>query len=431
MVRAAIWQIAIALTALAALGGRAAAQEPAIAAYTEAPETGAAPAVPPSGGIEEPPAVEPVPPAMPGPESVPPGESTPGVPAENPDGMPLPPVADVLADGQPCTPVVSSNCWFAPDHWYGAADFMIINHDKPKRNTRISVDAADANFFTEQNLSLGITEGARFTIGVWRCHDTYGWDHAIEASFVGATDWHRHFDFIGITPGSIFTFPNTGIGGFNGADAAFLYYKSQFNSAGIDLRWTKRPEKDKLEYDPCGYWKRAAEDGHIFSVFLGIHDTEFDERFTYATRRNMTPTTVFGGDFTTGTTNNILGLHFGSELDYKHDLWYVGIRGGSTVGVNFAEVDSDLTFVDPVAGTGAHHQNAFHTGPGAVSDLSLIAGWQIRPNVRLRVSYDFIWLTSIATAPGQIRLGAFQPQAIDVSRDQMFTAGSLGLEWNW
>jgi hypothetical protein len=47
------------------------------------------------------------------------------------------------------------------------------------------------------------------------------------------------------------------------------------------------------------------------------------------------------------------------------------------------------------------------------------------------VSYDFLWLTSVATAPGQVRLGAFQPQAINVANDQMFTGCSLGLEFNW
>jgi hypothetical protein len=158
-----------------------------------------------------------------------------------------------------------------------------------------------------------------------------------------------------------------------------------------------------------------------------------DERFTYSVRQANTPANVFGGDYTVRTTNNLLGLHIGSELDYKHDLWYVGIRGGSTVAVNFAEVDADLTFHDPnpALGSGSQRQNAFRTTPGAISDLSLLAGWQVRPNMRLRVSYDLMWLTSVALAPGQVRLGNFQPQAISVSSDQMFTGVSLGLEFNW
>jgi hypothetical protein len=437
VVRAAIWHLAIGLVALAALGERLSADESGQAGIPAvAPEGAFEPsAVEPASAVgpEDPPAVEPTPPQGPGTESVPPGEALPGEPGQNPDGLPLPAVPDILEDGQQCTPVVSSNCWFAPNHWYATSDFMVINHDKAKRNTRIAVDVTTGQFLTEQNLNLGITEGGRFTIGVWTCHDTYGWDHAVEASFVGLTDWHRHFEFIGEVPGAIFTIPNPNIGGFNGGDVALIYYKSQFNTGGIDLRWTKRPGKDALVYDPDGFWKRAAEDGRVFSFLLGIHDAELDERFTYNVRRANTGADVFAGDYTVRTTNNLLGLHIGSELDYKHDLWYVGIRGGSTIAVNFAEVDSDLDFRDPrtTPTSGSQHQNAFHTTPGAISDMSLLAGWQVRPNMRLRVSYDLMWLTSVARAPSQIRLGNFQPQAITVSSDQMFTGVSLGLEFNW
>jgi len=395
------------------------------------------PSAPSATPPEEPPAVEPVVPESPGTEVVPPGEATPMEPGQNPDGLPLPPVDQVLADQQLGTPVVSSNCWFAPNHWYATSDFMVINHDKPLRNTRFAVDAATMNFFTEQNLTLGITEGGRFSIGVWRYPDTYGWDHAIEASFVGVTDWHHNFEFVATDlgpnfPRGIFTFPNLNIGGFNGGDVALFYYKSQFNSGGLDLRWTKRQCKDALVYDSCGnFWKRAAEDGYILTFLLGIHDAEFDERFTYNVRRANTPTTTFGGDYTTRTTNNLLGLHFSSELDYKHDLWYLGVRGGSTICVNFAEVDADLDFNDPTFGSGSQRQNGFHTGPAAVSDFSMLAGWQIRPNMRMRFSYDLMWLTSVARAPDQVRLGSFQPNAINVASGQMFTGCSLGLEFNW
>lgn len=467
MVRLLWRMIAIGLVAFAALGERLlTAAEPAAqgsylaaserqdrtAANADSVEPSAvqpasaevAPAAPSAIPPEEPPATEPMVPPGPSTENVPPGEATPVEPGQNPDGLPLPPVDQVLADQQMGTPVVSSNCWFAPNHWYATSDFMVINHDKPLRNTRFAVDVGTANFFSEQNLSLGITEGARFSIGVWRYHDTYGWDHAIEASFVGLTDWHRNFAFVGSMPGAniiepgtvvqtgIFTVVNPGIGGFNGGDVALFYYKSQFNSGGLDLRWTKRQCKDALVYDSCGgFWKRAAEDGYVFSFLLGVHDAEYDERFTYAVRRANTPTTTFGGDYTDGTQNNLLGLHLGSELDYKHDLWYLGVRGGSTICVNFAEVNGDLTFNDPTAGSGSQRQSGFHTGPAALSDFSLLAGWQIRPNMRLRASYDLMWLTSVARAPDQVRLGAFQPNAINVAGGQMFTGCSLGLEFNW
>lgn len=470
MVRLLWRMIAIGLVAFAALGERllpaaeptaqrsyfaASERRDRIAAEADSVEHSAvqpasaevAPPAPSAIPPEEPPTAEPGVPPGPSTETVPPGEATPVEPEQNPDGLPLPPVDEVLADQQMGTPVVSSNCWFAPNHWYATSDFMVINHDKPLRNTRFAVDVATANFFSEQNLTLGITEGGRFSIGVWRYHDTYGWDHAIEASFVGVTDWHHDFTLVATTPGSItppgattptnsgiFTIPNPGIGGFNGGDLALFYYKSQFNSGGLDLRWTKRQCKDALVYDSCGgFWKRAAEDGYVLTFLLGVHDAEFDERFTYIVRRANTPPTTFGGEYTDRTTNNLLGPHVGSELDYKHDLWYLGVRGGSTICVNFAEVDADINFHDPqtMPGSGSQRQNGFHTGPAALSDFSLLAGWQIRPNMRLRTSYDLMWLTSVARAPDQVRLGAFQPGAINVAGGQMFTGCSLGLEFNW
>jgi hypothetical protein len=436
VVRTAIWRIAIGLMATAWLGGASMAAEPSPTGMSAVSPAGA----PEESGVEstsavgpeEPPATDAIPPEQPGAEAVPPGQME-GQPEQTPDGTTPADAEQVFEQGQPCTPVISSNCWFAPDRWYVNSDFVVLNHDRPLRDTRFAVDVALGNFFTEQNLSLGITEGARYTIGLWRCHDTFGWDHAIEASFTGMEDWHRSFALIGVVPGAISTSGNLlGLAGFSGADGAFFYYKSQFNSGGLDLRWTKRPGKDALVYDPDGFWKRQAEDGAVFTFLLGIHDAEYDERFSFSTRKNNVSPTVFGGDYANHTTNNLLGLHIGSELDYKHDLWYVGIRGGSTVCANFAEVDASLRFVDsPATPAGSHTENGFHTGPAAVSELGFVAGWQIRPNLRLRTSYDFMWLTSVARAPDQVHFGAFQPNAINVAGGQMFTGMSLGLEFNW
>jgi hypothetical protein len=440
VVRAAVWQIAIGLMAMAWLSGRQLAAEPrpadvpAVAPEESSRDSRVEPTA--DAGPEDPPTTDVTPPQEPPPETVPPGQMEPGSSETSPGGTPLPGIQEVLEDGQPCTPVISSNCWFAPDHWYTNSDFVVNNHNRPKRNTRFAIDVATGNILAEENLTLGITEGARITVGVWRSHDTYGWDHAIEATFNGLEDWHHRFELVSVVPGEIFTFSNVQPPGFSGGDAAFIYAKSQFNSGGLDLRWTKQPGKDALVYDPDGFWKREAESGAAFTFLLGVHDAELDERFSYSVRRNNIAPTVFGGDYSNHTTNNLLGLHVGSELDYKHDLWYVGIRGGSTICVNFAEVDADLSFHDPnpplgFATSGSHHENGLHTGPGAISELGLVAGWQVRPNVRLRASYDFLWLTGVAPAPAQVRLGAFQPNAIDVSRDLMFTGMSLGLEINW
>ena len=49
-----------------------------------------------------------------------------------------------------------------------------------------------------------------------------------------------------------------GGGVFSGAS---FYYKSQFNSGELNLRWTKRYGGDALIYDSCQGWRQEAEDG--------------------------------------------------------------------------------------------------------------------------------------------------------------------------
>jgi hypothetical protein len=426
VVRAAVWQTLLGLGALACLVAQRTAAQSAPPDITSLAPVASSDesrlALTAADGANEPPA-EAVPSAEPGAEAVPPGEVQPGTPAATPEGTPLPNIEDVLAETQPCTPVVSSNCWFAPNHWYTYADFVVVDHGQSKRNPTFAVSPVTQQVLSQQNLTLGITEGARFTLGMWRCHDTYGWDHAVEFSFFGLPNWHKNFELI--VPGDIT------IDGLTPGDSVRAYYKSLFNSGGIDLRWTKRAKKDELVYDPDGYWKRQAESGAIFSFYLGIHDTELDEKFDLRI-------TGAGGaadrlDYHNRTTNNLLGLHVGSELDYKHDLWYVGIRGGATPSITFAELDADLHFNDtnPNIGMGSIHNNVIVNTPGCVSELGLLAGWQIRPNVRVRVSYDFTWLTSVGLAPSQFRLGNFQPQGFAVTNDLLLTDMSLGLEINW
>ncbi len=431
MVRFAAWQMILGLAALACLcTERGSAQSPpdvtALAPPTSSGESRLS--LTAADGMPEPPP-EAVPPAEAGAaEAVPPGQSEPADGPVAPDGTRLPTIEDVLAENQPCTPVVSSNCWFAPDHWYFNADFVVLSHQVSKRNPTLASSvflngqgavAALNQTFGQQDLDLGIIETGRFTLGVWRFHDTYGWDHALEFSFLGLANWHNHFDFIG---------PATIDGLTPGGDALF-YYKSDFNSGGIDLRWTKRAfKKDELVYDPDGFWKRDAESGSVFSFFLGIHDTELDEKFDF----RIAPRTGGGTlTFHDKTTNNLLGLHVGSELDYKHDFWYVGVRGGGTPSVNFAEYTGDLLATDPTAGTITRHDDKVINTPGCVSSFGLLAGWQIRPNVRVRVSYDLEWLTTIALAPSQFRLGTLTPPGINVTNDLMLTDMSLGLEINW
>jgi hypothetical protein len=51
--------------------------------------------------------------------------------------------------------------------------------------------------------------------------------------------------------------------------------------------------------------------------------------------------------------------------------------------------------------------------------------------VRVQVSYNLTWLTSVGLAPAQFHLGSFQPQGFAVTNDLLLTDMSLGLQINW
>ncbi len=268
-------------------------------------------------------------------------------------------------------------------------------------------------------------------MGFWICHDVHGWDHSVEVTYKGLEDWHREFEDFARVPGSLFNAQNTSIGGSNGADAFLIYYKSQFNSGELNLRWTKRNGNDQLTYSPDGVWRQEAEDGSIFSFLLGIRDTELDEKFDSIAVRNGVPFTTFGSHDHIRTQNNFLGLNVGGELDYHHDRWYVGIRGKGAACINFLELDRNLVFNDAVAGSGTRNEHTVLDSPGFVSELSLLAGWQLTPRLSVRASYDFIWLTSVALAPAQLDYGAPRARQVVNSSDMMLNGFSLGLQMHW
>ena len=222
---------------------------------------------------------------------------------------------------------------------------------------------------------MGITEGSRFTIGVWRCHDTYGWDHAIEASFVGLTDWHRALWFVAERlPGAHFHDPKHQASADSTAATWRCPITSRNSTVGdIDLRWTKRQGKDALVYDPGGYWKRAAEDGSVFSFLLGIHDAELDERFTYNVRR------------ATRQHDDILRRLYGPHDEQLARLarrQRTGLQARSLVRRHPRRFDGlrqlrrsgrrSRTSTTRRSGPARNARTRFHTAPGAISDMSLL-----------------------------------------------------------
>ena len=410
------------------------------------------------------PTTEPPPPTM---EEVPPGQGQQGqTPPPAQDGsQPAPANGAVAAgttmqasdgqliagpgleDGQAIPPTASTRDWFDFHNWYTQLDFTLLDHPRAKRNTKLLFDFQDSqNFFSVHDMALGVTPGTRLTLGVVVEQDGKDRDHSVEVSYQGPDDWSKLYQ-INAAQASIFSIPlNTAtvgsldnaldqfIGGFNGADQYFIRYQSSLNSLEFNYRIRSELGADQLVYDPnTAVWVRRVGNGTTFSYLVGLRDVDLNERFNESAFRYANP---FVGpafaEYNIKTNNNLAGIQFGGELDYQYQRFFVGVRGCLVPSINFSDQMTSIHSIDPfLGGVGPIALKAANDGPAFVSEFRMTCGYEIRPNVRLRFSYDFEWLTSIALATSQLALSSPNPGRIVVSNDMMLNGLSAGLDISW
>jgi hypothetical protein len=445
VVRTAILPTAIVLLGLAVCGAAVRAQaqdDSAVAAvYGRAGAMDVRMATQRNSGVapDDPPPADSAPSEEPSPDaaapSVAPPESGGAETVPAPTGSPTPPslganlreefpLATQMFDewGQMWAPIYSSSSWFAPNRWYTVTDVQTLNHERASRSVPFAFNGTQ--IFNTNALALGLSAGMRETIGFWVCRDVHGWDHSVEATYRGPENWHRAFEVQGSVENQLL--PNGGI--FSGAT---FYYKSQFDSGELNLRWTKRFGKDQLVYDPAGCWRQEAEDGSTFSFVLGLRDTELDEKIDAAFFPGSPTQNQFGIQDHVGTRNNLIGINVGGELDYHRDLWYVGARIKGAPCLNFIDLDRSLLVTVNGVQNNATNENLSITSPAFVTEFSMLAGWQLTPRLSVRASYDFMWLTSVALAPNQVDFVAAKRRTIDNSEGQFLNGASLGLMFHW
>jgi len=355
-----------------------------------------------------------------------------------------------LQEGQAIPPTASTRDWFDFHDWYMQDDFTLLDHPRSKRNTRLLFDFANPqNFFNDHDLTLGITPGTRLTLGLLLDHDDRHQDHSLEVTYQGPDDWSKLYQINASQP-SVFSIPentstvgsldnalNPFIGGFNGVDTYLIKYQSEMNSLELNYRIRSELGCDQLVYDPdAAIWVRRVGNGTTFSYLIGLRDIELNERFNMSAFRNM----VFNGttsgpasaSYNVKTNNSLAGIQFGGELDYQYQRFFCGVRGCVVPCVNFADQMTNLQATDPVLGNiNPTSMKASNDGPAFISEFRMLGGYEIRPNVRLRFSYDFEWLTSIALATSQLNLNSPNPGKIVVSNDMMLNGLSAGLDISW
>ena len=87
--------------------------------------------------------------------------------------------------------------------------------------------------------------------------------------------------------------------------------------------------------------------------------------------------------------------------------------------------EADLLAVQARGDVDADHAAGF------VGDLTLLAGWQIKPNFSLQVGYDFLWVAGIATSEMQLNLDNRDIGDIDAGAQTFYNGVSFGFYGSW
>jgi hypothetical protein len=379
-------------------------------------------------------------------ENVATGAPTPGVIV---DGIPSlgPPVPPGFA----WPAVLSTRNWFHVQDWYVETDAQVLDHTPPLRHNPLLADTSSGRVFDRENLDLGLAAGAHITLGTYLGEDYQKHDHSLEFTFQGLDDWNGHFNLIAATPSTTDTSTTTGNFGslvnllnfpnadfFNGADFYHIDYHSDINSAEVNVRVKTHYLEDQLVYDPDdGRWNQHINSAATFSYLFGFRYLNLSERLNVSAGLNSMAGTIegfpagnFGGEVDARVENNLIGFQPGVELDYQYERWSVGVSAKSAICLNFAQDRLGATFNDPALTP--ENFSAAKVRSGAISEINLIAGYQISPKARLRVTYDFEFLTSVGLAPNELNLaGPNGPGALIVSNGLFLNGLSAGLDYIW
>jgi len=327
-------------------------------------------------------------------------------------------------------PVYSSGTWLGTGRWYTRQDVVMLYRSEPSPII-LSVDTSLAALPTLSNNanSFDYTPGGRITIGRILGRDRGNRDQFIEGTFFGAFDWDTHASLTTPTAGSITTVLGPGGGGtdgFQNADTQSFVYEATYDQIDINFGIMDRPARDRMVMQPDGSWLRHMAPSKVYTWYGGMRLLFINEGFYF----DSTGATE-SGNYSVRTINDMFGLQFGGRLVEQYSQWSWG--GSWEVGglVNFVDRKSrvDTTTNGVVAGRGEylHNETLVFAGKGGI-----LATYQIRPNMSLRASYDFVYLTGLALAAENVSLAdpaGFGP--LKLTGQTLYHGAHVGFEMFW
>jgi hypothetical protein len=338
-------------------------------------------------------------------------------------------------------PIMSSGRWFWNGGWYANAEGVWL--DRTRNNRRVvAVDQQVSGAFprppvvyTSAAQQFDIAPGARVTIGRSLGRDYLDRDRSLEFVWYGGFQWQDNDGWNALPDGRFITPLDPFAPGFNGSTRYTTQTTTDFNSFEVNYRLRRRLGRDKLVMSPNGTWTRHAERAWLSGLIVGGRIGQFNEKFAMQSSIPGVTPDSFGGDYRISATTTLLGLNVGGELISQNEFYYWGVRGRAAPCVSYADqsqsargvlndgVNPPLDYSMQDSGS----QNFI----GFLGDMSLLAGWNITPNVSVQAGWEFLWLAGLATAERQFDLDNTEINYIDAG-GQVFAMGlSIGLCTSW
>jgi hypothetical protein len=322
----------------------------------------------------------------------------------------------------------SSGDWFSSGRWYGGAEALWFDRS---RNFRRPI-ATEINTFTgaaEGGLSTNsipydLSGGTRLTLGEHLGRDHLDRDRNMELVFYGGLSFFQS-DTLIARPGNVIISPLGPVPGFLGATAYQTKHNTIFNSLEWNYKLARRLGRDQLVMGPNGNWSRHAERAFLPALIVGTRVANCNDSFALLTGGNNR-----GGDYAINAQNWLWGLNIGAEMISQNEFFYWGLRGRTAPSMNFAGQQQRVAGSQPGFEVNRVDSASIFSA-GVISDLSLLAGWQITPNFSVKAGYEFLWVAGVATAPRQFDLEGIRVGKIDPGGQIFFNGLSFGCEGSW
>lgn len=381
------------------------------------------------------------------------GDQVPVVKADEP-----PSPFELPATFFPAEPLFS---YSASNHaWYGEVGAVFYDRTVPRTtlgyqlgalaplggSTFVDVNPNDNRLISSKDIDFNPRPGLRFLVGrtIWAdpCDDrgcVAKPDDAAESyrmlsaelgylgqiqqkstvSYLAAPDGSIISKFATVGPGNTYT---SNLWPFDHANLASLVYRSRFDTAELNLRYSTR-SGSRMPID----------------LLAGVRFVKLQENLDFLAVNGTNP---FGlasplpiALYSTRTDNDLIGLQVGGDLSYRltQSLSLVGKgRGGLLVNsatqrssVNGTLIASNALFSDSGSGSGV--------GLAGLFEFGIHTNYQLSQNLNLMVGYQGLFLSDLSTAPRQMNwsLDAGSRGGLDRAGNLFFFGPAAGIEWRW